>query len=58
MQSHQIWRYQRFLIVFEYSEKPPLPPPVNTVYYVYIGIRYMIKKLNICYHRYRRGIFI
>ncbi|CAF1034555.1 unnamed protein product [Rotaria sordida] len=28
-QSHRIWRYQRFLLVTEYYNKPPLPPPFN-----------------------------
>ncbi|CAF4201549.1 unnamed protein product [Rotaria sordida] len=33
MQSHRIWRYQCFLLVYEYNNKPPLPPPFNTIYY-------------------------
>ena len=39
-QSHDLWRYQRFLIVKEFSEKPSLPPPFNVIYYIFILIRY------------------
>ncbi|CAF0835257.1 unnamed protein product [Adineta steineri] len=45
-QSHQIWRYQRFLLVFEYSDKPPLPPPFNPIYYLFSSIRYLIRRLK------------
>ncbi|CAF1368298.1 unnamed protein product [Rotaria sordida] len=45
-QSHRIWRYQRFLLVTEYSNKPPLPPPFNSLYYLYIIIRYIIEKIQ------------
>jgi hypothetical protein len=55
-QSHQLWRYQRFLIVIEYDEKPPLPPPFNTIYYLFSGIRYIIPKIHDWYHRRRDGI--
>ena len=44
-QSHRIWRYQRFLIVTEYSDKPLLPPPFNTVYYFFSVIRFLYKKI-------------
>ncbi|CAF1599127.1 unnamed protein product [Adineta ricciae] len=43
-QSHQLWRYQRFLIVCEYADKPPLPPPFNLFYYLYSSIRYIFEK--------------
>ncbi|CAF3508465.1 unnamed protein product [Rotaria sordida] len=46
MQSHRIWRYQRFLLVYEYNNKPPLPPPFNTIYYLYRIIRYIIEKIQ------------
>ncbi|CAF3943375.1 unnamed protein product [Rotaria sordida] len=45
-QSHRIWRYQRFLLVIEYNNKPPLPPPFNTVYYLYHSVRYLIEKIQ------------
>ncbi|CAF1262466.1 unnamed protein product [Adineta steineri] len=31
-QSHDIWRYQRFLLVNEFRQKSLLPPPFNTLY--------------------------
>ncbi|CAF3552086.1 unnamed protein product [Rotaria sp. Silwood1] len=46
MQSHRIWRYQRFLLVYEYNNKPPLPPPFNTIYYLYRMILYIIEKIQ------------
>ncbi|CAF1049400.1 unnamed protein product [Rotaria sordida] len=50
MQSHRIWSYQRFLLVYEYNNKPPLPPPFNTIYYLYSIIRYIIEKIQY-YHQ-------
>jgi hypothetical protein len=47
-QAHDLWRYQRFLIVNEYSEKPPLPPPLNIIYYLFIILRSIIR---FCYNR-------
>lgn len=29
-QSHDLWRYQRFLLVNEFRKKSLLPPPFNT----------------------------
>ena len=54
-QSHQLWRYQRFLIVFEYSDKPPLPPPFNLIYYLYRVIRFLIEKTILRCRRRRDG---
>ncbi|CAF3203613.1 unnamed protein product [Rotaria sp. Silwood2] len=53
MQSHRIWRYQRFLLISDYNNKPPLPPPFNTIYYLYIIICYIIKKIK-CYSQKHR----
>ncbi|UJR12701.1 hypothetical protein I4U23_016875 [Adineta vaga] len=51
-QSHILWRYQRFLLVFEYRDKPLLPPPFNILYYLFIFIRYIFEKLKtICQQR-------
>ncbi len=55
-QSYRIWRYQRFLIVFEYADKPLLPPPVNSIYYLFVGIRYLVNKIHDCRERRRHGI--
>ncbi len=40
-QAHDLWRYQRFLIVNEYSKKTPVPPPFNTIYYLFIALRFV-----------------
>ncbi|CAF1002924.1 unnamed protein product [Adineta steineri] len=31
--SRIIWRHQRFLLIYEYSERPVLPAPLNVCYY-------------------------
>ncbi|CAF3642332.1 unnamed protein product, partial [Rotaria sp. Silwood1] len=56
MQSHRIWRYQRFLLVYEYNNKPPLPPPFNTIYYLYRMILYIIEKIQYYRQNHRHGI--
>ena len=38
-QSHDLWRYQRFLIVKEFSEKPLLPPPFSIISYIFMSIQ-------------------
>ncbi|CAF3343708.1 unnamed protein product [Rotaria socialis] len=48
-QSYRIWRYQRFLLVCEYKQKPPIPPPFTPLYYLYISIRYLAGRIQ--YHR-------
>ncbi len=55
-QSYRIWRYQRFLIVNEYAQKPLLPPPFNSLYYLFIGIRYLVLKIRDRCERRRHGI--
>ncbi len=42
-QAHDLWRYQRFLIVNEYSKKTPLPPPFNTIYYLFLGLGLVVR---------------
>ncbi|CAF1005183.1 unnamed protein product [Adineta steineri] len=42
-QAHDLWRYQRFLIVNEYSKKTPVPPPFNTIYYLFIALRHVVR---------------
>ncbi|CAM4747934.1 unnamed protein product [Rotaria magnacalcarata] len=32
--SNMIWRYQRFFLVHEFSEKPILPSPLSIIYYL------------------------
>jgi hypothetical protein len=37
-QSHDLWRYQRFLLVDEFRKRSLLPPPFNTFYCLVSGI--------------------
>ncbi len=37
-QSHDLWRYQRFLLVNEFRKKSLLPPPFNTLYCLFSAI--------------------
>ncbi|CAF0814171.1 unnamed protein product [Adineta steineri] len=46
-QSHDLWRYQRFLIVNEYSRKTLLPPPFNILYYIFIIIQYLLTRFRL-----------
>lgn len=56
-QSHDLWRYQRFLIVKQFSEKPFFPPPFSIIAYLFMiiqrfrnrhrsGIRIIIDRSN------------
>ncbi|CAM4953218.1 unnamed protein product [Rotaria socialis] len=40
--SNMIWRYQRFFLVHEFSEKPILPSPLSIIYYL---VRFIIYAL-------------
>ncbi|CAF0772753.1 unnamed protein product [Adineta ricciae] len=44
--SHDLWRYQRFLIVSEFSKKPILPAPFNLLYYAFCMIRFVVMRIN------------
>ncbi|CAF1526665.1 unnamed protein product, partial [Adineta steineri] len=57
-QSHELWRYQRFLLVSEYRDKPLLPPPFNFLYYLFIFIGYLIRLLMTIYRKYRHSISV
>ncbi|CAF3726720.1 unnamed protein product [Rotaria socialis] len=39
--AHRRWAYQQFLLVNEYSQKSPFPPPVCLIYYVYQLAKYV-----------------
>ncbi|CAF1358870.1 unnamed protein product [Adineta ricciae] len=54
-QSHVLWRYQRFLLVAEYRDKPLLPPPFNIFYYLFVFLRYIIRKMKSLCCRCRRS---
>ena len=43
-QSHNLWRYQRFLLVNEFRKKSLLPPPFNTFNCLIAFIGDMIKR--------------
>ena len=42
--AHNLWRYQRFLIVTEYTQRIPVPPPFNILYYLFIGLQYVSRQ--------------
>ncbi len=43
-QSHDLWRYQRFLLIDEFRKKSLFPPPFNIIYCVVSGIDRFIKR--------------
>ncbi|CAF1523950.1 unnamed protein product [Adineta ricciae] len=45
--SHRIWRHQRFLLVYEYSQRPVLPAPLSVFYYIF----QLFTSLCGCYRR-------
>nr|CAH8830372.1 unnamed protein product [Trichobilharzia regenti] len=40
--STKYWALQRYQIIGEYVNRPPLPPPLNLIWYIYAIIRYLI----------------
>ena len=42
--SNDLWRYQRFLLVYEYHEKTVFPPPLNIFCYIYKFFNYLFCK--------------
>lgn len=56
-QSHDLWRYQRFLIVKEFSEKPILPPPFNMIYHVFMIIRYPFTRIRSTRNQHRSSMY-
>lgn len=45
-QARDLWRYQRFLIVNEYSKITPLPSPFNSFYYLFYLCRFLLRRLR------------
>lgn len=43
--ADEIWKYQRYWLVYEYVNTPLFPPPLNTLSYVINIIRYYVLKL-------------
>lgn len=44
--AHELWRYQRFLIVNEYAKLTPLPAPFNIFYYMIRAVQICILKIK------------
>jgi len=42
--SYQIWKYQYYYLVMEYSKQPPLAPPFAIIYHVVEFIQWLAKK--------------
>jgi transient receptor potential cation channel subfamily M protein 2 len=42
--SNQIWKYERYELVFEYKDTPLLPPPLTVIGYIYGFVKYLIAK--------------
>ncbi|CAF0977505.1 unnamed protein product [Brachionus calyciflorus] len=40
--SDPLWKFSRYLLVFEYYHKPLIPPPFIIIYYFTLGIRHAI----------------
>ena len=54
-ESFALWRYQRFLLVDEYRNKSPLPPPFNIVYYVFTAAYLIFKYAQQYKNKHRRN---
>ncbi|CAF1309475.1 unnamed protein product [Adineta steineri] len=52
-QSHNLWRYQRFSIVNEFSKKSPLPPPFSLIYHFFRFLRFLIVHIKLWKNRYQ-----
>ena len=42
--SYQIWKYQYYYLVMEYSKQPPLAPPFAILYHIVEFVRWLGKK--------------
>lgn len=42
--TDQIWKFQRYRLVFEYYDSPIFPPPINIISYLFSLIHYMKNK--------------
>ncbi|CAF1026030.1 unnamed protein product [Adineta steineri] len=40
--SNELWRYQRFWLIYEYKDKTILPPPFNILCYIIQAIEYIV----------------
>jgi len=54
-QSHNLWRYQRYLIVNEFRNKSLLPPPFNTLYCLINALIRFIKQRRKRYRNHTPG---
>jgi hypothetical protein len=44
--TDQIWKFQRYRLVFEYYDSPILPPPFNIIAYFFSMVQYVMNKKN------------
>jgi len=42
--TDQIWKLQRYVLVFEYIDASILPPPINFIGYIITFVKYILKK--------------
>ncbi|XP_013384358.1 transient receptor potential cation channel subfamily M member 2 isoform X1 [Lingula anatina] len=42
--SLTVWRFYRFGLIYEYHDRPPLPPPAIIISHIVRGIMYIVKK--------------
>lgn len=43
--ADEIWKYQRYWLVYEYVDTPLFPPPLNCLSYIVNILRYNVLKL-------------
>lgn len=44
--TDQIWKFQRYRLVFEYYDSPILPPPLNHIAYFVSFVNYLKKRMS------------
>lgn len=42
--ADEIWKYQRYRLVYEYVDAPLLPPPLSLIYYIFLAVKWSSKK--------------
>jgi hypothetical protein len=43
--ADEIWKFQRYSLVYEYVDVPILPPPLNGIAYVVSILKWLVLKL-------------
>ena len=57
-QSHDLWRYQRYLLVNEFRKRSLLPPPFNTLYWFFSAMIRFIKHHRKRYRSHTLGKYL